>query len=110
LRRVLQERSTCRLEFDEAALEQALGRSVPLGGHHIGTMRMAASPREGVVDRNCAVFELPNLFVASSAVFCTSGHANPTLTIVALALRLAEHLKSVAGAPQPLEGAAQCRT
>jgi len=48
-----------------------------------------------VVDGNCALFELPNLFVASAAVFRTNSHANPTLTIVALALRLAEHLKAL---------------
>jgi choline dehydrogenase-like flavoprotein len=47
-----------------------------------------------VVNRDCAVFELPNLFIASSGVFCTNSHANPTLTIVAFALRLAEHLKA----------------
>ena len=68
-------------------------RSVPLGGHHIGTTRMAASAQQGVVDGDCALFELPNLYVASSAVFPTSGHANPTLTIVALAVRLATHLR-----------------
>jgi choline dehydrogenase-like flavoprotein len=56
---------------------------------------MAASAATGVVDANCAVFDLPNLFVASSAVFPTGGHANPTLTIVALAVRMAAHLKSL---------------
>jgi len=91
--------SACRLEFDEAALLQAIGRSVPLGGHHIGTARMAANERDGVVDRHCALFEAPNLYIASSAVFCTNSHANPTLTIVALALRLAQHLKEGGGAP-----------
>ena len=55
---------------------------------------MAATPRSGVVDSNCAVFGLPNLFIASSAVFTTGSHANPTLTIVALAARLAGHLKA----------------
>jgi choline dehydrogenase-like flavoprotein len=55
---------------------------------------MASNPREGVVDRNCAVFELPNLYIASPSVFVTSSHANPTLTVVALALRLADHLKA----------------
>lgn len=94
LREVINKRSSCRLEVDEAGLARALGRSVPLGGHHIGTTRMADSPDQGVVDKNCAVFELPNLYVASSSVFCTSSHANPTLTIVAMALRLAEHLKA----------------
>jgi choline dehydrogenase-like flavoprotein len=101
LRDVLAVHSTCRLVFDEAAMLPAIRRSVPLGGHHIGTMRMAASAGNGIVDRNCAVFDLPNLYVASSAVFCTGSHANPTLTIVALALRMAEHLKSELG----MEGA-----
>lgn len=45
------------------------------------------------MDSNCAVFDLPNLFIASSAVFPTSGNANPTLTIVAMAVRLAAHLR-----------------
>jgi choline dehydrogenase-like flavoprotein len=106
LRDVLQQHSDCRLEFDEAGLLGALRRSVPLGGHHIGTARMAASASGGVVDTQCAVFDHPNLFIASSAVFPTSGHANPTLTIVALALRLAEHLKSrLASRPAPAEPA-----
>jgi choline dehydrogenase-like flavoprotein len=62
--------------------------------HHIGTARMSADPRHGVVNPRCAVHGVDNLYVAGSAVFPTSGHANPTLTIVALALRLAAHLKS----------------
>jgi choline dehydrogenase-like flavoprotein len=94
LRDVLRQHSWCRIEIDETSLLADIRRSVPLGGHHMGTARMAAAPRDGVVDRDCAVFELPNLFIASSAVFCTNSHANPTLTIVALALRLAERLKS----------------
>jgi choline dehydrogenase-like flavoprotein len=93
LREVLQIHSTCRLEFEEADLLSAIRRSIPLGGHHMGTARMAGAPRDGVVDSDCAVFGLPNLFIASAAVFRTCSHANPTLTIVALALRLAEHLK-----------------
>ena len=65
----------------------------PIGGfHHMGTTRMAASPRDGVVDADCRVHGVANLYVAGSSVFTTSGWANPTLTIVALALRLADHL------------------
>jgi hypothetical protein len=94
LRDVLEEHSWCRLEIDEASLLSAIYRSVPLGGHHLGTARMAVTPGDGVVDGNCAVFEAPNLFIASSAVFRTNSYANPTLTIVALAVRLAEHLKA----------------
>ena len=70
--------------------------------HHMGTTRMAASPREGVVDADCRVHGTANLFVAGSSVFPTSGNANPTLTIVALALRLADHLKETSLAPDPV--------
>lgn len=97
LRDTLHRSSGCRLEFDEARLHAALENAMPLGGHHMGTTRMAASPKDGVVDGNCALFELPNLYVASAAVFPTVGHANPTLTIVALAIRLARHLRAPAG-------------
>jgi choline dehydrogenase-like flavoprotein len=61
--------------------------------HHIGTTRMSGSERTGVVDSNARVHGTRNLFAAGSSVFTTSGSANPTLTIVALAIRLADHLK-----------------
>jgi choline dehydrogenase-like flavoprotein len=61
--------------------------------HHIGTARMHSSPRSGVVDRNCQVHGIANLYVGSSAVFPTSGHSNPTLTIIALCIRMADRLK-----------------
>ena len=64
--------------------------------HHIGTTRMATNPRHGVVDANCRVHGTANLYVAGSSVFPTAGNANPTLTIVALAIRLAEHLQGAA--------------
>jgi choline dehydrogenase-like flavoprotein len=65
-----------------------------LGGyHHMGTTRMADSPEQGVVDANCRVHGVANLYIAGSSVFTTSGASNPTLTIVALALRLADHLR-----------------
>ncbi|MCP4328896.1 MAG: GMC family oxidoreductase [Alphaproteobacteria bacterium] len=63
------------------------------GSHHMGTTRMAVSPRDGVVDPDCRVFDTPNLFIAGSSVFPTFGVANPTLSIVQLSLRLAEHLR-----------------
>ncbi len=66
------------------------------GYHQLGTTRMAASDRQGVVDGQCRVHGVRNLYVCSSSVFPTSGHANPTLTIVALAVRLARHLASTA--------------
>jgi choline dehydrogenase-like flavoprotein len=64
------------------------------GGHHIGTTKMADDPRQGVVDANCQVHGVENLYIASSSVFPTSSYANPTLTIIAMTLRLADYLKS----------------
>jgi choline dehydrogenase-like flavoprotein len=61
--------------------------------HHMGTTRMHRDPAQGVVDENCRLHDVANLYVAGSSVFPTSGAANPTLTIVALALRLADHIK-----------------
>lgn len=66
-----------------------------VGVHHIGTTRMADDPRQGVVDRNGGVHSTENLFVAGSSVFPTSGYTHPTLTTVAMALRLAEYLKGL---------------
>jgi choline dehydrogenase-like flavoprotein len=63
--------------------------------HQMGTTRMAASPREGVVDGDCRVFGVENLYLAGASVFPTGGWMNPTLTLVALALRLADHLRDV---------------
>lgn len=60
--------------------------------HHMGTTRMHDDPKKGVVDANCRLHELPNFFVAGSSVFPTVGNVNPTLTIIALAFRLADHL------------------
>jgi choline dehydrogenase-like flavoprotein len=61
--------------------------------HHMGTTRMSADPSEGVVDGNCLVHGMSNLFIAGSSVFPTVGNDMPTLTVVALAHRLADHLK-----------------
>jgi choline dehydrogenase-like flavoprotein len=63
------------------------------GNHHMGTTRMALDPRRGVVDQDCRVHGVENLYIAGSSVFPTCGFANPTLTIVELALRLVDHLK-----------------
>ena len=62
--------------------------------HQIGTARMAVSPNDGVTDPDCRVHGTRNLFLAGGAVMPSGGRANPTLTIVALAIRLADHLKS----------------
>jgi choline dehydrogenase-like flavoprotein len=70
--------------------------------HHISTLRMSSGPESGVVDADCKVHGTDNLFVAGCAVFPTGGHANPTFTIIALALRLADQLRSrLAGKPAP---------
>jgi len=65
--------------------------------HHMGTTRMHDDPRRGVVDRDCCVHGTSNLFIAGSSVFPSCGNDMPTLTIVALALRLADHLKNTEG-------------
>ena len=67
-----------------------------ISAHHpSGTTRMASDPKRGVVDADCRVHGLNNLFVASSSVFPTSGYAPPTLTILALAIRVADRVKSL---------------
>lgn len=69
------------------------GWPVAGGGYHLmGTTRMSDDPRTGVVDKNQRVHGMENLYVTGSSVFPTSGCSNPTLTLVALTLRLAEHL------------------
>jgi choline dehydrogenase-like flavoprotein len=62
--------------------------------HHMGTTRMSNSLKDGVVDRDCKVHNINNLHIAGSAVFPTSGYSNPTLTALALGLRLCDRLKS----------------
>jgi len=63
-------------------------------GHCMGTTRMHANERLGVVDESCRVHGMKNLYIAGSSVFPTGGTFNPTFTIVALALRLADRIKS----------------
>lgn len=84
-----------RVRIADWLLDPASGWPPDLEGgwHHMGTTRMSDEPKAGVVDRDCRVHGLANLYVAGSAVFPTGGFANPTLTIVALALRLADRLR-----------------
>jgi choline dehydrogenase-like flavoprotein len=75
----------------------SLGKTPPAvfgNWHHLGTTRMHRDPAHGVVDENCRVHEMDNLYIAGGSVFPTGGYANPSLTIVALSLRLADHLRS----------------
>jgi choline dehydrogenase-like flavoprotein len=83
-----------RLEFRNApeARVTAILQQARDGFHQIGTTRMALRPQDGVVDVDCRVHGIENLYVASSSVFPRSGQANPTFPAVALALRLAAHL------------------
>jgi choline dehydrogenase-like flavoprotein len=81
--------------FDEQGLVEYMSNrflKFNSAAHHIGTTRMALSPEKGVVNENSRVHGIDNLYVAGSSVFPTGGHANPTLTIVALSIRLGEHI------------------
>ena len=73
--------------FDELVSDHPIG-----GYHHMGTTRMAEDPRKGVTDGNGRVHGIDNLYVAGSSLFPTAGWANPTLTILALSLRTADHI------------------
>ncbi|HUG47765.1 MAG TPA: GMC family oxidoreductase [Candidatus Limnocylindria bacterium] len=84
-----------RLQITFDADGQAWPEDMSGGYHHAGTTRMSADPRRGVVDGNCRVHGLDNLYIAGSSVFPTVGSGNPTYVLVALALRLADHLGTV---------------
>ncbi|GAB6900428.1 FAD-dependent oxidoreductase [Kineosporia succinea] len=99
-RRITRSRNLYAQAFSEAGLGEFAqtdwdgGQPRLLGGnhHHLGGVRMSPDPATGVVDADARVHEVPNLFVAGSSVFPTGGSVNPTLTIVALSLRLGAHL------------------
>jgi choline dehydrogenase-like flavoprotein len=103
------EESVLRLQslLQQRLAETGLGTLEPGQGairftdasHHMGTTRMSDSPRNGVVDLNGMVHGVEGLYVAGSSVFPSASNRNPTFTIVALALRLAQHLKRRAGGP-----------
>lgn len=84
-----------RCRFEPAPWLRDAGQAPPVLGtaHHMGTTRMSDSPRTGVVDRNCRLHEVDNVYVAGSSVFPTGGWSFPTLTIAALAIRLADELR-----------------
>ncbi len=83
---------------DWVAAGQGFGPTFADVAHHIGTTRMSDDARSGVVDSDCQVHGLSGFFVAGSSVFPTASHANPTQMIVALSIRLADHLKTMAPA------------
>jgi choline dehydrogenase-like flavoprotein len=82
-----------RLEIDRSASDIPEGERHG-GWHHMGTTRMHRDPSRGVVDQNGRVHEVSNLYVTGSSVFPTCGYANPALTVVALAHRLADCLRA----------------
>jgi choline dehydrogenase-like flavoprotein len=85
-----------RVRLSEKLLSGELFEAEDSVNHHIGTTRMAKTSNEGVVDKNCKVFGLANLYISGSSVFPTSSTVNPTFTIIALSLRLGEHIKKLA--------------
>jgi choline dehydrogenase-like flavoprotein len=95
LDRALKENRIGELVYTESSDQRVSGvlRGAKDGFHQIGSTRMANTPRQGVVNADCRVFEFGNLFIAGSSVFPTSGQANPTFPAVTLALRLAAHLE-----------------
>ncbi|MHC4992267.1 MAG: GMC family oxidoreductase [Planctomycetota bacterium] len=96
---VLTRAGAARVRLQDRLLEdsEALFEGVTGDWHQMGTTRMADGPERGVVDSDCRVFGLDNLYVAGASVFPTSGVINPTLTLVALALRLADHVRARPG-------------
>ncbi len=83
-----------RLDYDPDDVAARAVAEGAYGGHHLGATRMAADPRQGVVDTDCRVHGVTNLYIASGSVLPTSSQANPTLTILALTLRLGDRLKA----------------
>lgn len=81
-----------RFEYDPAMVETEMIRYGAYPGHHIGTVRMGTDPARSMVDADCRVHGVGGLSIAGTAVFPTSSQANPTLTAIALGLRLADHL------------------
>lgn len=80
------------LEVDSESFEQELMRFGAYGGHHVGTTRMGDDPVTSVVNKHCQVHGYDDLYIASSSVFPTSSQANPTLTLLAFALRITDHV------------------
>jgi choline dehydrogenase-like flavoprotein len=83
-----------KIEVSDDLEAQILDSSTPIGGHHLGAARMSDDPKSGVVDADLKAHGVTNLYVTGPAVLPTSSQANPTLTILALTLRLADHLKA----------------
>lgn len=81
-----------RLKLQKPVNQKTMTARIGNGWHHMGTTRMSANTETGVVDEHCRIHQSPNVYVAGSSVFPSVGFSNPTLTITALACRLAAHL------------------
>jgi choline dehydrogenase-like flavoprotein len=100
-KRVARSRDLYGAAFERAGLGRLVGTDYDAGlprllsgtHHHMGVTRLSADPEAGVVDPQCRVHDTSNLYIAGSAVFPSGGFVNPTLTVIALALRLGAHLK-----------------
>ena len=79
-------------QLDPAVLDPKLPLKFNHHAHHMGTTRMAKRPEDGVVDENCKVFGLENLYVAGSSIFATGAACNPTMPLIQFALRLSDHV------------------
>jgi choline dehydrogenase-like flavoprotein len=84
-----------RVIIDIPESNKELYKQIKGDWHHMGTTRMHESEKQGVVDPNCKVHGIDNLFIAGSSVFPTGGHSVPTFTITALSIRLADHIKEI---------------
>ncbi len=76
-----------------------LGKNIPIGGtaHQAGTARFGTDPTSSVLDLDCKAHDLDNLYVADASFFPSIGAVNPTLTIIANALRVADHIRQRLG-------------
>lgn len=95
--RMLGEAGLGRMKLMPDRFDDVWPNLVSGASHHMGTTRMSEDPAQGVVNTDCRSHDIKNLYIAGSSVFPGGDKVNPTLTIVALALRLTEHLKSVMG-------------
>ncbi len=82
-------------ELDAREIRKGDPRDPAYGAHHMGTTRMGTDPARSVVNRQLRTHDLSNLYISSSSVFVTGGAMNPTLTIAALSLRLADYLSDI---------------
>jgi choline dehydrogenase-like flavoprotein len=94
LREEVEESGVGELSLRKERVMEVVSKGFGVGSHHIGTTRMSDDPNFGVVDRNCEVHGVSGLFVAAPSVFPTASFANPVLTITAMAIRVADYVKS----------------